>query len=575
MAGAPHRGLLAAALFCSGCFSPGQGVEPPLSRLYFPVGLALNRAPRTDCNGVEVSVQRPATRLYVANSDFDLQFNGGALQAYDLERLRRLIPRECSADEDCLAGESCDLEPTAANGNAPSHWCVSASGEPCGAFGEKGSASRWIQPGRCGFVDPNQPQDGSPPLIVASVGIGAFATDVIYRSRPPDADCNERAGGRLFVPVRGDATLHFIESDDDTKTARTGFELDCGQDRNHGDCDQTHRAGANADESPRALRMPPEPYALDATPDGRAVAVTHQTQGAVSLFVNDWDAGDLRPPVLEFVLGGLPTAAMNVASIPEPALVSESPARGSPVDYQPGFLVTFANAPFIKLLRYFADSPHADPSNPSRPFLVDSGTVTVSANSGSFDSRGVGLDPTERRACEASCPATPWEGDDPLSARRPCLSRCAAVQLGVYVGDRTPNSLLVGATQPNASVTSSDDMPRFYDSIPMPIGVSRVVVGNIIDLDGQARRRIFAISFDQRRVSIYDPEARVVEKWIETGRGPHALVIDQDPARSFSWGYLGHFTDSYLAVVDLDRRHAHYGQIVLTLSAATPPRTSK
>jgi hypothetical protein len=115
----------------------------------------------------------------------------------------------------------------------------------------------------------------------------------------------------------------------------------------------------------------------------------------------------------------------------------------------------------------------------------------------------------------------------------------------------------------------------------MPIGVSRVVVGNIIDLDGQPRRRVFVISFDQRRVAIYDPEARVVEKWIETGRGPHALVIDQgftdqDPPRGYAWGYLGHFTDSYLAVVDLDRRHTHgYGQIVLTLSAATPPRTSK
>jgi hypothetical protein len=544
-----------------------------LSRLYFPVGLALNRAPTLDCQGVEVSPTSPATRLYVANSDFDLQFNAGALQAYDLERVRGLIPRECAGDEDCLAGESCDLEPTAANGNKPSQWCVSTTGPhagaPCGPFGESSSATRWLQPGRCGYVDPVQPQDGGEPLLVASVGIGAFATDLIYRSRPRDADCNERAGARLFVPTRGDATLHFIEADDDTKSVRTGFELQCGQDRNHGDCDDAHRAGGNADESPRALRMPPEPYGLDATLDGRAVTVTHQTQGAVSLFLNDWDAGELQPPLLEFVLGGLPVAAMNVASVPEPALVTESAARGEPVDYQPGFLVTFGDAPLIKLLRYFADSPPTDPANPSRPFLVDSGTVTIGANSGSFDSRGVALDPSERRACEASCP-TAWPEE-----RQPCLKECAAVQLGVYVGNRTPNSLLVGATQPNASATSSDDMPRFYDSIPMFIGVSRVVMGNIIDLDGQPRPRVFVISFDQRRLVIYDPEARVLEKEVETGRGPHALVIDQDPQGSYSWGYLAHFTDSYLAVVDLDRRHAGYGQIVLTLGVLTPPRTSK
>jgi hypothetical protein len=543
-----------------------------LSRLYFPVGLALNRAPALDCQGVEVKPTSPATRVYVANSDFDLQFNAGALQAYDLERVRGLIPRECSGDADCRAGESCDLEPTAANGNVPSHWCVSQTGAfagaPCAAFGEASSAPRWLQPGRCGFVDPVAPQDGGQPLLVASVGIGAFATDVIYRSRPPDADCIERAGARLFVPTRGDATLHFVEADDDTKSVRTGFEFECGQDNNQGDCDDAHRAGGNADESPRALRLPPEPYGLDATLDGRAVTVTHQTQGAVSLFLNDWDAGELRPPVLEFVLGGLPVAAMNVASVPEPALVTESAAQGEPVDYQPGFLVTFADAPVIKLLRYFADSPPTDPANPSRPFLVDSGTVTIGANSGSFDSRGVALDPSERRACEASCPAA-W------TERQPCLKECAAVQQGVYVGNRTPNSLLVGTTQPNSSATSSDDLPRFYDSVPMFIGVSRVVVGNIIDLDGLPRPRVFVISFDQRRLVIYDPEARVLEKEVETGRGPQALVIDQDPQGTYSWGYLAHFTDSYIGVVDLDRRHAGYGKIVLTLGVATPPRTSK
>jgi hypothetical protein len=319
------------------------------------VGLALNRAPALDCQGVETSPTSPATRLYVANSDFDLQFNAGALQAYDLGRVRSLIPRECAGDEDCLEGESCDLEPTAANGNKASNWCVSVAGPyagaPCGALGEASSAPRWLQPGRCAYVDPVQPQDGGQPLLVGSVGIGAFATDVIYRSRPRDGDCNERAGGRLFVPTRGDATLHFIETDDDTKSVRTGAELDCGQDRNHGDCDEAHRAGLHAEESSRALRMPPEPYGLDASPDGRAVVVTHQTQGAVSLFVNDWDAGELRPPVLEFVLGGLPVAALNVASVPEPGLVTESAAQGAPVDYQPGFLVTFGDAPVIKLLR--------------------------------------------------------------------------------------------------------------------------------------------------------------------------------------------------------------------------------
>jgi hypothetical protein len=40
--------------------------------------------------------------------------------------------------------------------------------------------------------------------------------------------------------------------------------------------------------------------------------------------------------------------------------------------------------------------------------------------------------------------------------------------------------------------------------------------------------------------------------------------------------YIGHFTDSYLGVVDLDRRHQQsYGNIVLSIGPATAPRASK
>ena len=75
--------LLCAALASSSCFPPGDGIEPPLDRIYFPAGLALN-VPET--NGAPST--RNATHLFAANSNFDLQFNGGTLQSYDLDRLR-------------------------------------------------------------------------------------------------------------------------------------------------------------------------------------------------------------------------------------------------------------------------------------------------------------------------------------------------------------------------------------------------------------------------------------------------------------------------------------------------------
>jgi hypothetical protein len=40
-------------------------------------------------------------------------------------------------------------------------------------------------------------------------------------------------------------------------------------------------------------------------------------------------------------------------------------------------------------------------------------------------------------------------------------------------------------------------------------------------------------------------------------------------------GYIGHFTDSYIGVVDLDRTGPTYGQILLSVGAPTPPRATE
>jgi hypothetical protein len=40
-------------------------------------------------------------------------------------------------------------------------------------------------------------------------------------------------------------------------------------------------------------------------------------------------------------------------------------------------------------------------------------------------------------------------------------------------------------------------------------------------------------------------------------------------------GYIGHFTDSYIGVIDLDQRNSTYGTIVVTLGRPTQPRAQK
>src|SRR5580658_6410015 len=55
------------------CYSGGGGTAPPTNSFYFPVGLAVSAGGHV---------------LYAANSDFDLQWNGGTLQSYDLNGIR-------------------------------------------------------------------------------------------------------------------------------------------------------------------------------------------------------------------------------------------------------------------------------------------------------------------------------------------------------------------------------------------------------------------------------------------------------------------------------------------------------
>ena len=539
-----------AGLLLAACYSTGEGIAPPLQKIYFPVGLAVSDDHR---------------RMYIASSDFDLQFNAGSLQVIDLERVREIIPVECTSDADCRNGLKCDD-----GGTSASHFCVDDSGEPCGAFGDQSSGNRVLVPGRCAAVDLLNPQDGGSPILVDAVGIGAFATDIAL-TRGPDGQ------QRLLVPVRGESSLHYIDIADDGS-------LECGQDASHPECDQEHRVGTDPDQTSRGVRMPPEPFAIAASADGEAIAVTHQTGGEVSLFVQDlqhWEFG----PRLEYVTSGLPTRALAIASVPDPAIVERerdaSEANGSLLGsgtldpWPPGFLVGYGNAAQLDLLRFFPDSS----ADPSRPYLQLSATVALTANVVGTDTRGIAFDDAERRRCETSCAD---HGDAELTdAHRQCLADCASLPVAVYATSRSPASLLVGATLPDTWQTPNRDVPRFYDTIPLPTGPSRVYVAPIISSQGQIEQRVFVVCFDSRRIAVYDPIRRRIERFITTGRGPHAMAFDwvapdESGQGGYSLAYIAHFTDSYVGVVQLDARAARtYGEIVLSLAPATAPRASK
>jgi DNA-binding beta-propeller fold protein YncE len=66
-----------------------DGANPPTDELYFPVALALSPAETGEA---------PAF-LYVANANFDLRYNAGTVQAFDLEKITEEIPDDC---DDCV-----------------------------------------------------------------------------------------------------------------------------------------------------------------------------------------------------------------------------------------------------------------------------------------------------------------------------------------------------------------------------------------------------------------------------------------------------------------------------------------
>jgi hypothetical protein len=556
------------------CYSSGEGISPPLERIYFPVGLAIDQK---------------MSRLYVASSDFDLQFNAGSVQAIDLGRVRELVLLECKSDDDCRDGEYCDL----AEGEG-SHLCVrnKYQGKPCGPFGEQTLAERVTVPGRCNYVDLEAPKDDPKrAILIDNVATGAFATDIQLTYRPDGIGSTEPRGtenARLLLPIRGESSLTWIDLDEDG-------HMECGQSGRTKECSQKHRVGTEADENSREVRMPTEPYGLAVSDLGDAIVVTHQTTGQVSLFHQGIDAGASvakddeawrSGPQLEFVQTDLPLQALAIAAAPSSRLVldrrklwlsSLSDTSGDALvanfsdPYPPGFLVSYRNAARVDLLRYHSDTD----SRPVRPFLQLAGTVGIGANSSGVDSRGIAFDDTERKACESKC--------DALSADQlTCWEKCADVPLGVYVASRSPSSLLVGETMRDTWATPNRDVPRFYDSVPLPTGPSRVYVGKVLGEDGQPETRVFVVCFDQRRIAVYDPRRRAMDMFVTTGRGPHAMAFDYEAAneatgaKGRALAYIAHFTDSYVGVIELDRRKIrNYGNVVLNLGPATAPRASK
>lgn len=542
----------------SACVGSGDGVPPDLNRVYFPVALALTG-------------QSEDARLIVLNSDFDLQFNRGTVQSFRLDRLREIARRPCNDDTDCGGEERCDTGATEENEGKASFFCVAASGEtagvPCGPFPENTPVSRGFSPGRCGPVDVEAPQDDpegdKESLLADSVLVSAFGTDLL-RVRSPDG-----AQERLFVPVRGDASVQWLNIE--------GGRLRCGQSADSRACSDDFRVKTSDDVQVDNLQLvqrdgsttitdddakiPPEPYGIAASDDGQAIVMTHLNavtsivpntiSGRVSSILNRW--GD--EPRFVSVQAGLPLNPIGVAAIP---LATSDREAGR----EPGFLVSYRSEARLQLLRFYDDGAFDSPADEgARPFVRSVDSAPVRVNSSGLDSRGIVVDDYQRKQAESACDGDPA-----------CLREASEIPLEVFVANRSPASLLLGRTRRVASSGQTVDVPSFYDNITLTEGPSRVFSGFITNPEGVRERRIFVLCFDSSSIFVIHPEQRRIESQFATGRGPQALAFD--PERPMV--YVAHFTDSYLGVLSLDQRYPQtYGAMLAMVGTPTRPRATR
>ena len=569
--------------------SAGEGVDPPALSFYYPVGFAVS-------NGGNV--------LYVVNSDFDLQWNGGTIQSLDLHSIRR----------DSVA---CIKDPT--DPNLPLAQPADPGACPGGPPVSTTRYDGGVQPGwACA------PPTNASFYMRDSVAIGAFATDLqLSNIQKPSTSAQPTNVYRLFTPVRGDASLTFVDvvNDDpnvaplptDTPETYAPFALDCGARESHNRCPTTYQVGNNAFQpgDSREITMPGEPFGMAQSDDGQAIVITHQSDILSSLFTTFTPiVGSIPPqstqspfvPSLQFVLSGVPTGGIGIASIPhdpqayaecfnDPTIQTDACKAVFP---RPAFLQTSRAAAQVAMIRYYSDQGD-QATSVVRPFIQNEADYTLNVLAGTTDfARGIAIDPSPRIRCKATITVPPT---DPTYQAQ--VTACAQLPARVFVASRGPASLLIGEVGEPATENGNynADLAIFTDAIPLPNGPSAVRMAPVIDQNGNYALRVFIVCFDTNTIIDYDPDQKLIEAIIPVGLGPFALTFDpfnyedaangvhvnvdprdQDIAlKKYRFGYVGSFTNSYMQVIDLDNSTADkstWATVVYTVGVPTPPKGS-
>lgn len=185
--------VLTATSWCCSLNHPGEA--PSRGELYYPIAVTL---PPVQEDEADTGVS--PRYLFVANANFDLRYNSGSLQAFDLDHVVKKINSCVANEEKCRSSIKCKKGSDENDSESP---------DECDDDYEKFAD-----------CDPYKPcVINSEKALEDEVLIGSFAATAVFSP----------SGKRLYVPTRSNTSLTYVDVDPD---ASGDAVLSCDQDSN-------------------------------------------------------------------------------------------------------------------------------------------------------------------------------------------------------------------------------------------------------------------------------------------------------------------------------------------------------
>ncbi len=392
--------------------------------------------------------------LYVVNSDFDLLYNGGRVNVVDLEVVRARI----------AAGETGAVE---------------------GSCDDAGSC----------LIPMN-----------SGVQINPYATAAALR--PAGMVNGVEVGARLYVTVRGDGTLTWIDVD--------GDRLSCGQPSDGIPlCDADHRVGhVPGDHTVRQITLPPLPVTLDVAPNGNILVVHQETPRARASLFMDPPGGTTGPRLVHW-LGDL---SPNLDAIVRPDVSDPS-----------HYYVFSRVEPTINQLRVEGDGDRSVLYRTRLDLIQD-----LSTSAGIRDAHV-----------------------DPCNSNR------------MYATSRPSGSGAAGSPEQLIAFDISDqENVRAINTLALPPGPSNFTLVRPPGGCGTGPVMAYTVSFDARKIYVIDVNNWREFDEIRTARGPHIPIYDAAHRHL----YLVDFSAMVVEVIDVDPTHtATFDRVIYTIGDPVLP----